>query len=101
MVEMNYSLAYLKMLLALGAIVGVLLFIKRYMEKKTPLGKSSIKILSQQMLDTKNKISLVRYKDKEYLIATGESGFLIDRFDTFDTTLDTKLKETVEDDNDH
>ena len=97
MVEMNYSLAYAKMLLVLGVIVGGLLLIKKYVQKKLPLNKGNIQVLSQQMIDTKNKITLIRYKDKEYLIATGESGFLIDKFDTFDTT----LKEEIEDDNDH
>jgi len=97
MVEMDYSFAYLKMLLALGAIIGVLLLIKRYLQAKLPQTKSGIKILSQQMLDHKNRLSLVKYRDKEYLIVTGESGFLVDRYDSFEKD----LKEEVENTNDY
>jgi len=97
MVEMDYSFAYLKMLLALGAIVGFLLLIKRYVEKNSPLKKGAVKILSQQMLDAKNRISLIRYKDNDYLIVSGENGFLVDKFKSFDKD----LKEEIENINDH
>jgi len=97
MVDINYSLAYMKMLLVLGLIVGVLLFIKRYMQNKLPHSKSGIKVISQQMLDHKNRLSLIKYKDKEYLIVTGENGFLVDKFESFDKN----LKEEIENANDH
>jgi len=97
MVEINYSFAYLKMLFVLGLIVGVLLLIKKYLQNRLPQAKSGIKVLSQQMLDHKNRLSLIKYRDKEYLLVTGESGFLVDKFDSFDKS----LKEEVENTNDH
>jgi len=96
-VEVDYSLAYLKMLLALGVIIAILFFIKKYIHKITPLKKGDLQILSQQMLDRKNILSHIKFRDKEYLIVTGESGFLIDKFDSFEDN----LKETIEDTNDN
>jgi flagellar biogenesis protein FliO len=94
MVEMDYSVAYFKMLLALGGIIAFLLLVKRYVEKKTPLKKGSFKILSQQMIDPKNKLSHIKFKDKEYLIVTGESGFLVDSFKSFENDLKEKIENT-------
>jgi len=97
MVDINYSFAYVKMLLVLAGIVAFLLFIKKLVEKKLPQAKSGIKILSQQMIDSKNRLSLIKYKDKEYLLVTGESGFLIDSYESFDKS----LKEEIEDTDDY
>jgi flagellar biogenesis protein FliO len=97
MVEMDYSVAYFKMLLVHGGIVAILLFIKRYIEKKSPLKKGSFKILSQQMIDPKNRLSHIKFKDKEYLVVTGESGFLVDSFKSFEED----LKEEIENTNDN
>ncbi len=84
MVEMDYSLAYLKMLLALGAIVAFLLWLKKYLIKKNfnDIQKSDdIKIIIQKPLDTKNKITLISFKNKEYLLLVGDSGYKIDEFE--------------------
>ena len=81
------------MLLALGFVVGLLFLIKRFLEKKLPQTKSGVKIISHQMIDSKNKITIFHHKNKEYIIATGESGFLIDKKDI--------TKEDIENDNDH
>ena len=84
MVEVDYTTAYLKMLLALGAIVAFLLWLKKYLIKKnfTNLQKSDdIKVITQKPLDTKNKITLISYKDKEYLLLVGEGSCKIDEFE--------------------
>ena len=85
MVEMDYSLSYLKMLLALGAIVGFLLWLKKYILSKnfSDIQKSDdIKIITQKPLDTKNKITLISFKNKEYLLLVGDSsGYKIDEFE--------------------
>ena len=94
MVEVDYSLAYLKMILALGAIVAFLFWLKRYLMKKNYLSlqkSDDIKIITQKPLDSKNKITLISYKDKEYLLMVGESGFKIDEY----------KKEDFEDINNH
>jgi len=79
------------MLLALGAIVAFLFWLKRYILKKNyaSLQKNEdIKIITQKQVDIKNKITLLSYKDREYLILTSENGgFLIDKFESFDKTL--------------
>jgi len=94
LVEVNYTFAYIKMLLALGAIVLFLLWLKRYLLKKNyaNLQKSvEIKVITQKQLDAKNKITLISYKDKEYLIVTSENGgFLIDKYENFDKILKDK-----------
>jgi len=85
MVEVDYSLAYLKMLLALGVIVAFLLWLKKYLIKKnfSDIQKSDdIKIITQKPLDTKNKITLISFKNKEYLLLVGDSsGYKIDEFE--------------------
>ena len=85
MVEVDYSLAYLKMLLALGVIVVFLLWLKKYLIKKnfSDIQKSDdIKIITQKPLDTKNKITLISFKNKEYLLLVGDSsGYKIDEFE--------------------
>ena len=93
MVEMDYSdytYAYIKMLLALGFIVAVLYILKRYIESKnltTSHKTQDIKIVSQKMIDTKNRITLIRYRDREYLLLIGEKSFMIDKFDTFEKVI--------------
>ena len=82
------------MLLALGVMVAFLFWLKRYVSKKnyTNLQKNTdIKIITQKQVDIKNKITLLSYKDREYLILTSENGgFLIDKFESFDKTLKDK-----------
>ena len=100
MIEMDYSYAYMKMLLALFVIVIFLYLVKKYIEKKNLLftnQKNDIKILSQKFIDTKNKITLIKYKDKEYLLYIGENSFLIDKFDNFETILQKKQDNIDED----
>ncbi len=78
-------MAYLKMLAALGAIVAFLLWIKKYILSKnfSDIQKSDdIKIITQKPLDTKNKITLISFKNKEYLLLVGDSsGYKIDEFE--------------------
>jgi len=91
LVEVNYTFAYMKMLLALGVIVALLLWLKRYLIKKNYANfqKSvEIKVITQKQLDHKNKVTLISYKDKEYLLLIGDDGsFLIDKFESFDKVL--------------
>ena len=39
------------------------------------------------MIDTKNRITLIRYRDREYLLLIGEKSFMIDKFDTFEKVI--------------
>ncbi len=87
---MEYSFAYIKMLLALGAIVAFLFWLKSYLIKKNFIDikkNEDIKIIAQKPLDSKNRVTIIKYKNKEYLLLVGESGYLIDKFDTFDKVL--------------
>lgn len=88
---MEYSFAYLKMIGVLAGIILLLLYVKKFLEKKNILNQNSndLVIKSQKMIDTKNRVALLGYKDKEYLVLLGDNNLLLDSFDSFDT----KLKE--------
>jgi len=87
---MQYSLAYLKMLVVLGAIIMLLLYVKKLLEKKNFLNinNNDLVIKSQKMIDTKNRVALLGYKNREYLVILGENNLLLDSFDSFDKKLE-------------
>jgi len=83
---MEYSFAYLKMLVILAAIIMLLLYVKKILEKKNLLNqnKNDLVIKSQKMIDTKNRVALLGYKDKEYLVILGDNNLLLDSFDSYE-----------------
>lgn len=50
---------------------------KSWLFKQNP---DDIRVISQKMLDQQNKIVLIEYKDKQYLILSGANNILLDRF---------------------
>ncbi|HIO90673.1 MAG TPA: hypothetical protein EYG69_02765 [Campylobacterales bacterium] len=83
---MEYSFAYLKMLVILAAIIMLLLYVKKILEKKNLLNqnKNDLVVKSQKMIDTKNRVALLGYKDKEYLVILGDNNLLLDSFDSYE-----------------
>lgn len=50
---------------------------KSWLFKNDP---GDIQIISQKMLDNQNKIALITYKNRQYLILTGSSNIILDKF---------------------
>ena len=84
----SFSSAFLKIIIVLGAIIAILWFLKKWMEKNR-FGNwlfgnkeevSQIKIVMQKPLDMKNRVVLFSYANREYLVLLGESNLLLDRF---------------------
>lgn len=99
MAEIDYSYAYFKMLFVLTSIIILLYLIKKFIEKKNlhPLGNThEIKVVSQKMLDTKNKITLIECRGKAYLLMIGEKSFLIDKYDNFEKIIQEKKDENID-----
>ncbi len=105
--EDSISSAYLKVLLVMGLLIGFLYLFKKWLQqreigtqnswlfdKKNPQKKdSTITIKQQRAIDMKNRLALISYHDKEYLLLLGSSNLLLDTFeaqsntDDFDTLL--------------
>lgn len=85
---------YLSVIGVMILLLVVLYWIKwkikkiRISPKKTKKTKSwlfkndpgDIQIISQKMLDNQNKIALVTYKNRQYLILTGSTNIMLDKF---------------------
>jgi hypothetical protein len=106
--------AYLKVMLVLFALMALLYFLKKWLDNRTQgingnwlfnnatsKQKSDIKIIQQRAIDIKNRVALVRYNDKEYLILLGNTNILLDSFDTVKeqqiNDFDTVLSQNQED----
>ena len=99
MAEIDYSYAYFKMLFVLTFIIILLYLIKKFIEKKNlhPLNNTNeIKIISQKMVDTKNKITLIECRGKSYLLMIGEKSFLIDKYENFEKIIQEKTDENID-----
>ena len=86
--------AYLKVMLVLAALIAFLYLLKRWLltrggdfkgswlfDKSIQKSRSDIKILQQRPLDVKNRVALISYGDKEYLLLLGNSNLLLDSFE--------------------
>ncbi len=63
-------------------IIAITLFIfKRKMVKKLPTTKLNVTILFQKPLDPKNRIALIEFNKRKYLVLIGNTNILLDVFD--------------------
>ena len=103
--EDDISSSYLKVFLVLAALIAFLYLLKRWLlnrggdfqgnwlfDKNEEKRKNQIKIKHQRALDVKNRVALISYADKEYLLLLGNNNLLLDTFDasnpaSFDTVL--------------
>ncbi len=98
--EYSFSTAFLKIMLVLGAMIALLWFLKKWMEKRSRGnwlfgGKeddSQIKIVMQKPLDMKNRVVLLSYENREYLVLLGENNLLLDRFDDEEAVFEKLLQ---------
>ncbi len=121
--ESDIAGSYLKVLFVLFLLAFLLYLLKRFLidkeyhsnsswlfDKRDPKESASIKVLQQKGLDHKNRVALISYNEKKYLLLLGESNILLDRFDAnsdiqlpkFEQELKENqdaLKEFIEDEN--
>lgn len=92
--EENIGSAYLKVMLVLAGLIAFLYFLKKWLAKRTgsfqgswlfeksgEKSKNNIKIVQQRAIDMKNRIALVSYGEKEYLLLLGNSNLVLDTFE--------------------
>jgi len=104
--------AYVKMILTLLALLALLYFIKRWFmsakpeagsswlfDKKSDNTKSTgIKVVQQRGIDHKNRVALISFEGRKYLVLLGDGNILLDKFDddlnitTFDNHLNENEK---------
>ncbi len=85
----DFSGAFLKVLLVLGGVIVLLWMLKRWLMKKSSstwlFGQTAtgedLKILAQKPLDMRNRLVLLGYGKTKYLVILGESNLLLERFE--------------------
>jgi len=106
--EDNIGSAYLKVLLVLAVLIGFLYLFKNWLlkrggkiqgnwlfDKSAQREKSDIKIVQQKGIDVKNRVALIAYKEKEYLVLLGNSNVVLDSFDTKHATTQNDFDEVL------
>ena len=113
--ESDIATAYLKVIFVLALLAIAMYWLKRWIERRGAIDgswlfqrgaslpkkadqKSSIKLLQQRVLDHKNRVVLISFKNKEYLLLLGESNILLDSFDSTkqDSLFQSHLNENEE-----
>ena len=115
--ESDISGAYLKMLLVLALLLLLLYILKRWIvekrgsldsswlfsekkrdkDSKQKTQKSSIKIITQRGIDHKNRVALISFEDRKYLLLIGENNLLLDRFDSDLNSLENSFESELKD----
>ncbi len=93
--EDNIGAAYLKVMLILALLIAFLYLLKHWLQKragdfqgnwlfdkKSEKSHQGIKIKQQRAIDVKNRLALISYRDKEYLLLLGTSNLLLDTFES-------------------
>ncbi len=88
---------------AILIIIAIILWIIRKKIKPLPV-KSDIKILFQKPIDAKNRVVLIEFNNRKYLVLVGNSNILLDVFDEnmmnikqdFDNFLNEEINEKLD-----
>ena len=92
--------------LAILIILAIILWVfRKKLSKKLPV-KNGVNILFQKPLDTKNRVVLIEFNNRKYLVIVGNSNILLDIFDEnminvstkndFDNFLNTEINEKLD-----
>ena len=87
----DISGSFLKVIIVLSLLLGVLYLIKRWLLNKNQLSgswlfhkdpnkKQDIKVIQQKALDTKNRVALLEYNGIDYLVILGNNNIILDKF---------------------
>ncbi len=106
--EDDIGSAYLKVMLILALLIAFLYLLKNWLQKrggdfqgtwlfdkKNEKSPSGIKVKQQRAIDVKNRLALIAYRDKEYLLLLGTSNLLLDTFDTDDESSKSEFDEIL------
>ncbi len=97
----DISWAFGKVVFVLLLLTALLWFLKRWIEKRSGAtwlfgergaATEDIRILAQKPLDMRNRIVLIGYGEKKYLVLTGENALLLDRFEEDEAAFETLLQ---------
>ncbi len=98
--EEPISFAFLKIMLVLLLLIATLWFLKRWLERGREgswlfgAQKSSAKIAveEQRAIDIRNRVMLIRYEERRYLVLIGEGMLLLDKFEDDDAAFEVLLQ---------
>ncbi len=83
----DFGSSFLKILLTLALLIAFLWILKKWLQKKSSgwlFGEQNkeqkIKILMQRAIDMRNRVVLISFEDKKYLLLLGENNLLLDTF---------------------
>ncbi len=87
--DLDLGFSFVKVMLVLAALIALLWWLRRRLQRESGSSwlfggkedQESIKILRQKPIDMKNRIALVEYEGRRYLLLLGESNLLLDRFE--------------------
>jgi len=78
--KLDYFTYVLSLIILLLIAVGLFIFKKKFV-KKFPSTTLNVNILFQKPIDAKNKIALIEFNKRKYLVLIGNSNILLDIFD--------------------
>ena len=98
--DYNFSFAFMKVMFVLGGLILLLWFLKKWLEKRNNqnwlFGKDGtqedIKVLQQKPIDMKNRVVLLGYEEKKYLLLLGENNLLLDKFEDEEAAFEKLLQ---------
>lgn len=96
----NFGFAFFKVILILLLLILLLWLLKRWVEKKRESAwlfgekekSGGIRLLAQKPIDMKNRVALIAYEERKYLVLLGENNLLLDRIEDDEATFEKLLQ---------
>ena len=96
----DFSFALIKIMLVLAGLILFLWLLKRWIERRRggawlfgeQGGESGIRIVAQKPIDMRNRVTLIAYEEKQYLVLLGENALLLDRFEDEEAAFERLLQ---------
>ena len=87
--DLDVGFSFFKIMIVLAALIVLLWWLRRRLQRGGGQSwlfgdkedQESIKIIRQKPIDMKNRITLVEYEGRRYLLLLGENNLLLDRFE--------------------
>ncbi len=97
----NENRYYIVIVILIILLIGLWILKKQLSNKssktnwlfKNEINENEVKILYRKPIDTKNSVLLLSYKDRKYLILSGSSNQLLDKFTKDDSLIEEEDKE--------
>lgn len=96
----DFGFAFFKVILILILLMLLLWLLKRWIEKKRESSwlfgekekSEAIRLLAQKPIDMKNRVALIAYEERKYLVLLGENNLLLDRIEDEEATFEKLLQ---------